>query len=91
MICAWSYAGATSTTSAPTISRAELAEEGKALLGSNYGSTVPARDFPLLARLYLDGKLPIDRLVTSRFALTDVNKAFDLMRSGAQGRSVIVF
>lgn len=67
-----------------------LAEEGKSLLGSNYGSTVPARDFPMLARLYLDGKLPIDQLITNRFSLADVNDAFDLMRSGAQGRSVLV-
>lgn len=68
-----------------------LAEEGKSLLGSNYGATVPARDFPLLSRLYLDGKLPIDRLITNRFALQDVNDAFDLMRAGAKGRSVLVF
>lgn len=67
-----------------------LAEEGKSLLGSNYGSTVPARDFPLLARLYLDGKLPVDRLITNRFPLDEVNDAFDLMRSGAKGRSVLM-
>ena len=67
-----------------------LAEEGKALLGSNYGGTVPARDFPMLARLYLDGRLPVDRLITNRFALDDVNEAFDLMRAGAKGRSVLV-
>lgn len=68
-----------------------LAEEGKSLLGSNYGSTVPARDFPMLARLYLDGRLPIDELITNRCSLDEVNDAFDLMRSGARGRSVIVF
>jgi S-(hydroxymethyl)glutathione dehydrogenase/alcohol dehydrogenase len=67
-----------------------LAEEGKSLLGSNYGSTVPARDFPMLARLYLDGRLPVDRLITNRFALEDVNEAFDLMRAGARGRSVLI-
>lgn len=68
-----------------------LAEEGKSLIGSNYGSTVPARDFPMLARLYLDGRLPVDRLITNRFALDEVNNAFDLMRAGARGRSVLVF
>jgi Zn-dependent alcohol dehydrogenase len=68
-----------------------LAEEGKSLLGSNYGSTVPARDFPMLAQLFLDGKLPVDRLITNRFGLDGVNDAFDLMRSGAKGRSVILF
>jgi S-(hydroxymethyl)glutathione dehydrogenase/alcohol dehydrogenase len=68
-----------------------LAEEGKSIVGSNYGSTVPARDFPMLARLYLDGRLPIDKLITQRFALDEVNQAFDHMRAGARGRSVIVF
>jgi S-(hydroxymethyl)glutathione dehydrogenase/alcohol dehydrogenase len=68
-----------------------LAEEGKSIVGSNYGSTVPARDFPMLARLYLDGRLPIDKLITQRFALDEVNQAFDHMRAGAHGRSVIVF
>ncbi|WP_445156040.1 alcohol dehydrogenase catalytic domain-containing protein [Arthrobacter sp. Hor0625] len=69
----------------------EMAEGGKRLLGSNYGSTVPARDFPLLAGLYLNGKLPLDELITKRFELDDVNDAFQLMRSGARGRSVITF
>ncbi|WP_026373093.1 alcohol dehydrogenase catalytic domain-containing protein [Agrococcus lahaulensis] len=68
-----------------------LAEEGKSLLGSNYGSTVPARDFPMLAQLFLDGKLPVDRLITNRFDLNGVNDAFELMRAGAKGRSVILF
>lgn len=68
-----------------------LAEEGKSIVGSNYGSTVPARDFPMLARLFLDGRLPIDKLITNRFALDDVNAAFDLMRAGARGRSIIMF
>lgn len=67
-----------------------LAEEGKFLIGSNYRSTVPARDFPMLAQLYLADRLPIDRLITNRFALDDVNEAFDLMRAGAKGRSVLV-
>ncbi|MDJ0319519.1 Zn-dependent alcohol dehydrogenase [Pseudarthrobacter sp. PS3-L1] len=68
-----------------------FAESGKKLLGSNYGSTIPARDFPLLAGLYLNGKLPLDELITHRFGLDRVNEAFTLMREGARGRSVIVF
>lgn len=68
-----------------------LAEEGKTLIGSNYGSTVPARDFPLIAGLYASGRLPIDELITARIGLDEVNTAFDAMRAGAKGRSVIVF
>lgn len=68
-----------------------FAEEGKTFIGSNYGATVPARDFPMLARLYLAGKLPVDRLITERVPLERVNDAFDTMRRGARGRTVIVY
>lgn len=67
-----------------------FAESGQRLLGSNYGSTVPARDFPLLAGLYRAGRLPIDRLITRTRGLDEVNEAFADMRAGARGRTVIV-
>ncbi|GAA3837799.1 Zn-dependent alcohol dehydrogenase [Brevibacterium ammoniilyticum] len=73
-----------------SIDALHLAEEGKRLVGSNYGSTVPARDFPRLADLYLAGKLPIDRLITDRIRLDEVNSAFAAMRAGSRGRTVIV-
>lgn len=68
-----------------------LAEGGKSLIGSNYGSTVPGRDFPRLAELFLAGRLPVDRLISHRIALDDVNEAFEAMRRGERARSVIVF
>jgi S-(hydroxymethyl)glutathione dehydrogenase/alcohol dehydrogenase len=68
-----------------------LAETGKRIIGSNYGSTVPGRDFPRLASLYLAGRLPVDRLITHRIPLEEVNEAFDAMRRGERARSVIVF
>ncbi|TDS86965.1 S-(hydroxymethyl)glutathione dehydrogenase/alcohol dehydrogenase [Nesterenkonia aurantiaca] len=68
-----------------------LAEHGQRLVGSNYGSTVPRRDFPLLASLYLSGKLPVDRLIKRRVPLEEVDTAFEALRTGAYGRSVIVF
>jgi Zn-dependent alcohol dehydrogenase len=68
-----------------------LAESGKSLIGSNYGSTVPGRDFPRLAALYLAGRLPVDRLISHRISLDEVNEAFDAMRRGERARSVIVF
>lgn len=68
-----------------------LAEGGIRIVGSNYGSTVPGRDFPRLAELYLAGKLPVDELISDRISLDDVNEAFDAMRRGERARSVIVF
>ncbi len=64
---------------------------GRRIVGSNYGSAVPSVDFPRYAQLHLDGRLPIDRLVTGRIALDGVEAAFDRMRRGEGVRSVIEF
>jgi S-(hydroxymethyl)glutathione dehydrogenase/alcohol dehydrogenase len=64
---------------------------GRRIVGSNYGSAVPAIDFPRYAQLYLDGQLPIDRLITARIGLDGLEDAFDRMRRGEGVRSVIEF
>ena len=64
---------------------------GRRILGSNYGSTVAALDFPKYAEMYRAGRLPIDRLVSKRIGLDDVEGAFDDMRRGEGVRQVIVF
>jgi S-(hydroxymethyl)glutathione dehydrogenase/alcohol dehydrogenase len=66
-------------------------DAGKTLVGSIYGGAVPAVDFPRLAALYLGGKLPLDRLVSHRIGLDEVDEAFAAMRRGERARSVIVF
>ncbi len=65
-------------------------EDGKRLLGSNYGSSVPAIAFPRLARLHLEGRLPIDRLITERIDLEGVDGAFAAMRRGDGARRVVI-
>ena len=55
------------------------------------GDALPSNDFPLLAQLYLQGKLNLDDMVTERIRLTDVNEAFEAMEHGDVLRSVIVF
>jgi S-(hydroxymethyl)glutathione dehydrogenase/alcohol dehydrogenase len=64
---------------------------GRRIVGSNYGSAVPPDDFPRYARLHLEGRLPVERLVTDRIGLDGVEDAFDRMRRGEGVRSVIVF
>jgi len=66
-------------------------EEGKQLRGSNYGSATPAVDFPRIASLYADGRLPLKLLVTERIGLEDVDDAFEAMRRGDGARRVIVY
>ena len=66
-------------------------DRGLRLIGSNYGSSDPAVDFPRLAGLYLEGALPLDRLVSHRIGLDEIEEAFDAMRRGERARSVVVF
>jgi Zn-dependent alcohol dehydrogenase len=68
-----------------------MAEFGHSVLGSNYGSSVAPIDFPRIAALYEAGKLPIERLITRRIALDEVNSAFDDMRARRGGRAVILY
>jgi S-(hydroxymethyl)mycothiol dehydrogenase len=54
------------------------------------GDTLPSQDFPLLARLYLEGKLNLDSMVTRKITLDDVEAAFHEMETGNVIRSVII-
>ncbi len=67
----------------------DLADGGKRILGCNYGSSVPSVDFPRLARLYLSGRLPLDRLVGRTTTLDGVAGALDDLRRAAGLRTVI--
>jgi Zn-dependent alcohol dehydrogenase len=59
------------------------------VLGSIYGSARPERDFAKILDVYLAGRLPLDRLVTHRLPLEDVDRAFALMGSGDALRVVL--
>ena len=56
-----------------------------------YGSADVARDFPKILGLYAAGELDLDRLITARIGLGDVNAALDAMAAGEGARSVVVF
>ena len=67
-----------------------LTIEERCVRGSWYGSCVPLRDFPLLVKLYRDGHLRLDPLITT-CTLDEVNDAFGRMEAGEAARSVIVY
>jgi S-(hydroxymethyl)glutathione dehydrogenase/alcohol dehydrogenase len=67
----------------------DLADQGKRLVGCNYGSSVPAVDFPRLADLYLAGRLPLDRLVGRRRGLDEAVDALDDLRDAVGLRTVL--
>jgi Zn-dependent alcohol dehydrogenase len=69
---------------AKTIPRME-----RRVLGSIYGSSKPERDFPQILDLYRAGRLPLDRLVSHRLPLEEVELGFELMHSGDALRVVL--
>jgi len=82
--------GAASPDERVSLSAYDLYMHGKTLVGCQYGSVVPGRDFPLLLNLWRTGRLPLEQLITGRITLDDVNGAFEDLVRGAGIRSVIV-
>ena len=69
----------------------KLVDRSARIVGANYGWAVPDQDFPNLARMYLEGTLPVDRLIEDRIGLDQVNDALEALRLGRGLRRVIVF
>ncbi len=63
----------------------------KRIRRSSYGGARPARDFPLLARACLDGRLDLGALISRHIALDEINEGFAALRRGETIRSVVMF
>ena len=74
-----------------SFSAAQLMVDGRTVRGCVFGSTDPLRDFPRLVRWQERGLLDLERLVTRRIGLDDIDEAFGEMLDGKGARSVIVF
>ena len=68
-----------------------LVAEERTVKGSYIGTCVPNRDVPRYIELYRRGKLPVDRLMSSRLELDEINIGFDRLHEGKAVRQVIVF
>ena len=68
-----------------------LVGEERTLKGSYLGGATPSRDIPRYIEWFRRGELPIDRLLSERLALADINAAFDRLADGQTVRQVIVF
>ena len=83
--------GVVPITEKVSISAADLTLQEKHITGSYMGSNRFRFDMPKYIDFYLDGRLRLDEMISSRIPLADVNAAFDLMRKGEVARQVIVF
>jgi len=73
-----------------TLPHYQMVQDGRQVLGSYMGGCVIARDVPRYIRLYQDRKLPVDRLLSARIRLEDVNEGFDRLAEAAVVRQVIM-
>jgi NDMA-dependent alcohol dehydrogenase len=72
-----------------TMSLFELTLMQKEVVGSIFGGSNPRRDIPRLLRLYKEGKLKLDELITTEYKLDDVNQGYEDMRNGTNIRGLI--
>jgi len=64
---------------------------GKTIVGTAGGHLRPSIDIPRYVELYAEGKLPLNKLVSRKLPLEEINKAFEAMEKGEVARSIIVF
>jgi len=64
---------------------------GKTITGSIQGDIVAPVDIPRYVNLFMEGKLPIDKLITRTYKLEQINEAFEALKKGEVIRSVIKY
>jgi S-(hydroxymethyl)glutathione dehydrogenase/alcohol dehydrogenase len=66
-----------------------LLNQGKSLLGTWGGDSLPDRDFPKIAALMASKQIDVAPLLTRRYGLGDINAALVDLKDGRVGRPVI--
>ena len=76
----------------------ELTLDPRAMLSAHrryvtsFGASRPDRDFPIFLRWYRDGLFPLDRLVTDRYRLEQINEACAALKAGEiMGRAILEY
>jgi Zn-dependent alcohol dehydrogenase len=72
-----------------SIPAVSLVGDGKTLMGSYMGSSIPSRDIPRYIALWRAGRLPVDRLLTSVSPLSEINTLLDDLASGNAIRQIV--
>ena len=71
------------------VQHVSLVAEERTVKGSYIGSAVPLRDIPRYMALYRQGRLPVDRLMSDRMSLDEVNAGFDRLAAGGAIRQIL--
>ena len=72
-----------------SIPAVSLVAEGKTLIGSYMGGSIPARDIPRYIALWRSGRLPVEKLLTSVSPLGEINGLLDKLADGDAVRQIV--
>ena len=73
------------------ISPVELVGQEKTIKGSYLGGSIPSRDIISYMNLYRAGKLPVDKLISHKIKLNEINQGFERLAKGEGIRQIIIF
>lgn len=88
--------GTTTTVGLPgpnkqfSIPAVSLVLEERTVRGSYMGSAVPRRDIPRYLALHQAGRLPVEKLLTHRLPLAEINTGFDRLARGEAVRQIVL-
>lgn len=68
-----------------------LVGQEKSLKGSYLGSCIPSRDIPAYIDLYKSGRLSVEKLITHRLNLNEINQGFERLAAGNAIKQIILF
>lgn len=85
------FSGISPMGSATNLPGSVIVRQEKTIKGSYYGTAHAPRDFVKYAQAFSDGKLALDKLITNRYPLEQINEAYADMLSGRSARGMIVF
>ncbi|MFV0296257.1 MAG: zinc-binding dehydrogenase, partial [Hyphomicrobiaceae bacterium] len=65
---------------------------GQRIYRGSLGASLPDQDFPMYLRWHKEGKFPLDKLITRRYGLDQINEACDHLHSGEiLGRAILEY
>ncbi len=74
-----------------SIPAVSLVAEERTLKGSYLGSANPSEMLPRLFDYWREGKLPVEKLISGRISLDEINEGFDRLASAEAVRQIIIF
>ncbi|RNE48994.1 S-(hydroxymethyl)mycothiol dehydrogenase [Corynebacterium alimapuense] len=83
--------GVPNLTSKIEIPAIDFYGRGGSLRPAWYGDCLPERDFPTYVDLHMQGRFPLDKFVSERIGLDEVEQGFATMKAGEVLRSVVMF